>query len=61
MVPSIGNGKFITAPIIADDDQMIKDPSTDIDLGDENGATSNIDSVLAKKTTWKRSLHQIGL
>ncbi|KAH7838612.1 hypothetical protein Vadar_028939 [Vaccinium darrowii] len=62
MVPSIGNGKFIMAPIIADDDQMIKDPSTDIDLGDENGATSNIDSVLAKKTTtWKRSLHQIGL
>lgn len=62
MVPSMGNGKFITAPIIMDDDQMIKDLTTNADSGDDDGATSSIDSVLAEKVTqWKLGLHQIGL
>lgn len=62
MVPSLGNGKFITAPIIMDDDQMIKDLTTDADSGDDDGATSSIDTVLAEKVTqWKLGLHQIGL
>ncbi|XP_058197160.1 rab GTPase-activating protein 22-like isoform X3 [Rhododendron vialii] len=62
MVPSMGNGKFIMAPIIMDDDQMIKDLTTNTDSGDDDGATSSIDSVLAKKVTqWKLGLHQIGL
>ncbi|KAI8523076.1 hypothetical protein RHMOL_Rhmol13G0046400 [Rhododendron molle] len=62
MVPILGNGKFITAPIMMDDDQMIKDLTTNADSGDDNGATSSIDSVLAEKVTqWKLSLHQIGL
>ncbi|KAG5514611.1 hypothetical protein RHGRI_035868 [Rhododendron griersonianum] len=31
-------------------------------IGDDNGATSNIETVFAKKVTqWKRSLHQVGL
>lgn len=61
VVPSIGNGKFITSPITTDDDQ-IKDLSTNTDSGDDDGATSSSDSVLTKKVTqWKLSLHQIGL
>ncbi|KAF7120180.1 hypothetical protein RHSIM_Rhsim13G0036900 [Rhododendron simsii] len=62
MVPSMGNGKFITAPIIMDDDHMIKDLTTNADSGDDDGATSSIDAVLAEKVTqWKLGLHQIGL
>lgn len=45
-----------------DDDQMIKDLTTNADSGDDDGATSSIDSVLAEKVTqWKLGLHQIGL
>lgn len=75
MVPVIGSGRFITAPIINDDRQMIEDSSTDSNFQDDNGvmATSLIDSSLdhgrhvsnavseKKVIQWKLNLHQIGM
>ncbi|KAM3683319.1 hypothetical protein ACB098_12G138000 [Castanea mollissima] len=75
MVPVIGSGRFITAPIINDDRQMIEDSSSDSNLQDDNGvmATSLVDSSLdhgrhvsnavseKKVIQWKLNLHQIGL
>ncbi|KAK7832605.1 tbc1 domain family member 15, partial [Quercus suber] len=73
MVPVIGSGRFITAPIINDDRRMIEDSSTDSNLQDDNGlmATSLVDSSLdhgrhvsnavseKKVIQWKLNLHQI--
>uniref|UniRef100_A0A7N2RAX5 Rab-GAP TBC domain-containing protein n=2 Tax=Quercus lobata TaxID=97700 RepID=A0A7N2RAX5_QUELO len=75
MVPVIGSGRFITAPIINNDRQMIEDSSTDSNFQDDNGvmATSLVDSSLdhgrhvsnavseKKVIQWKLNLHQIGL
>ncbi|KAL6968178.1 hypothetical protein U1Q18_033980 [Sarracenia purpurea var. burkii] len=62
MVPLIGSGRFVKAPIVSDDGQLIKDPSTDGDSGDYTGAVSSNDAGLDKKVIqWKLSLHQIGL
>lgn len=75
MVPVIGSGRFITAPIINDDRQMIEDSSSDSNLQDDNGvmATSLVDSSLdhgrhvsnavseKKVIQWKLNLHQIGI
>ncbi|XP_057480513.1 uncharacterized protein LOC130767619 isoform X2 [Actinidia eriantha] len=62
MVPIIGSGKFLTAPIITDDGQPINDPSTNSDLGDNSEAMSNNDTGLDKKVIqWKLNLPQIGL
>ena len=62
MVPIIGSGKFIMAPIITDDGQPINDPSTNSDLGDNSEAMSNNDTGLDEKVIqWKLNLPQIGL
>lgn len=75
MVPVIGSGRFITAPIINDDRQMIEDSSSDSNLQDDNGvmATSLVNSSLdhgrhvsnavseKKVIQWKLNLHQIGI
>ncbi|GFZ17685.1 Ypt/Rab-GAP domain of gyp1p superfamily protein [Actinidia rufa] len=62
MVPIIGSGKFLTAPIITDDGQPINDPSTNSDLGDNSEALFNNDTGLDKKVIqWKLNLPQIGL
>ncbi|PSR89756.1 TBC1 domain family member 15 like [Actinidia chinensis var. chinensis] len=62
MVPIIGSGKLLTAPIITDDGQSINDPSTNSDLGDNSEALFNNDTGLDKKVIqWKLNLPQIGL
>ncbi|KAK9280953.1 hypothetical protein L1049_003844 [Liquidambar formosana] len=74
MVPIIGSGKIIKAPIITDDGQTIQD-SPNSDSRDINGSMSTAtldssldhggnlnDAVLNKKVIqWKLTLHQIGL
>ncbi|KAG7989654.1 hypothetical protein I3843_03G249900 [Carya illinoinensis] len=61
MVPVIGSGKLITAPIIADSGQTIENSSTQSDLQEQNGGQVN-NAVSDKKVThWKQALHQIGL
>lgn len=75
MVPVIGSGKFVTAPIISDDRRPIEDSSTDSNLQDKNGVMSTLlrDSSLdhgghvnnavseEKLIQWKLTLHQIGI
>lgn len=75
MVPVIGSGKFVMAPIISDDRRPIEDSSTDSNLQDKNGVMSTLlrDSSLdhgghvnnavseKKLIQWKLTLHQIGL
>lgn len=61
MVPVIGSGKLITAPIIADSGQTIENSSTQSDLQEQNGGQVN-NAVSDKKVTqWKQALHQIGI
>ncbi|XP_059431976.1 rab GTPase-activating protein 22-like isoform X2 [Corylus avellana] len=75
MVPAIGSGKFITAPIITDGGQTNEESSTNSDLQDQNGVMSthlpdssldcggHVNNAVSdnKVIQWKRSLHQIGL
>ncbi|XP_059660322.1 rab GTPase-activating protein 22-like isoform X2 [Cornus florida] len=62
MVPIVGSGKFVTTPIISDDGQPIRDPSTDNDSIDNSGTMSSNDAVSDKKVIhWKLGLPQIGL
>lgn len=75
MVPAIGSGNFITAPIMTDDGQTKEESSTNSDLQDKNGVMSThlLDSSLDsgghvnnavsdnKVIQWKLTLHQIGL
>ncbi|XP_062149420.1 rab GTPase-activating protein 22-like [Alnus glutinosa] len=74
MVPAIGSGKIITAPIISDGGQTKEESSTNGDLQDKNGVMStHLDSSLdcdghvnnavsdSEVIQWKRTLLQIGL
>lgn len=75
MVPAIGSGNFITAPIMTDDGQTKEESSTNSDLQDKNGVMSThiLDSSLDscghvnnavsdnKVIQWKLTLHQIGI
>ncbi|XP_010264961.1 PREDICTED: TBC1 domain family member 15-like isoform X4 [Nelumbo nucifera] len=74
MVPTIGSGKIITAPIITEDGQPIQDPSSNGELQDNGAVTSitpdapmengepAVDAALEKRVIqWKLNLHQIGL
>jgi hypothetical protein len=74
MVPAIGSGKIITAPIISDGGQTKEESSTNGDLQDKNGVMStHLDSSLdcdghvnnavsdSEVIQWKRTLLQIGI
>jgi hypothetical protein len=75
MVPAIGSGKFITAPIITDGGQTNEESSTNGDLRDQNGVMSthlpdssldcggHVNNVVSdnKVIQWKLTLHQIGI
>eukprot|EP00268_Persea_americana_P045127 TRINITY_DN4587_c0_g2_i6.p1 TRINITY_DN4587_c0_g2~~TRINITY_DN4587_c0_g2_i6.p1 ORF type:complete len:323 (-),score=70.66 TRINITY_DN4587_c0_g2_i6:810-1778(-) len=63
MVPTIGNGRIITAPIISNDGQPIQDPSTTSDDPTAAGFLKFDDGMDLDKRViqWKLILHQIGL
>ena len=63
MVPTIGNGRIITAPIISNDGQPIQDPSTTSDDPTAAGFLKFDDGMDLDKRViqWKLILHQIGI
>lgn len=67
MFPLIGSGRFITAPIVTEDGEPIKDPivlhEANLDPETLNQANDALGNNLGDKKViqWKLTLHQIGL
>ncbi|XP_057506644.1 rab GTPase-activating protein 22-like isoform X2 [Actinidia eriantha] len=71
--PLVGSGRFITAPVITEDGDPIKDPIVLLEANPDNGQASvpqengtSLSSVMVKEVDkkiiqWKLTLHQIGL
>ncbi|PSS16270.1 TBC1 domain family member 15 like [Actinidia chinensis var. chinensis] len=71
--PLVGSGRFITAPVITEDGDPIKDPIVLLEANPDNGQASvpqengtSFSSVMVKEVDkkiiqWKLTLHQIGL
>ncbi|KAB2044279.1 hypothetical protein ES319_D01G077800v1 [Gossypium barbadense] len=62
MFPVVGSGKYITAPVITEDGQPIRNPVVDLETNLEmaNELTSN-GPLDMKVVQWMHTLHQIGL
>lgn len=61
MVPTVGSGKFITAPVISNDGKPVKGASDNGFPSDLTEEGQNNDGTLDKKVIqWMLVLHQIG-